>query len=237
MSTRRKLILAMGIAFTIAAVVGAYGDWVWWPVYSGLTITIAAVLILAAGIVLTVVRRARPVGLVVLAVAIGLLAGQNLGPSRPQLHQTAGTITVDLTAPKTTAADAPVSCSMDTAATELQISDDSGLRMDIFDDDPSAPTDVDQREFFKVLMTVGDRWIQGPTPRSDHIFVLMIVGRVEGGAPEVRMVSAPSSTLTMDWSPQGGSLSFAGLIQDSREPTGDPVDLAGTLSWTCDEPG
>lgn len=234
---RRWVAFVAVVAFVGAAILGAVGDWVWWEPYKGLVITLAAGGILLVAIVLATPRRTRPAALVVAAIGVGLIAGQNLGPSRPQLEHFEGTLTVTLTAPRATSGSAPASCAMDAAATELSVSGDPNLRLDVVLDNPAAPADVDQREFFGVSLTVGDRWEQDPTPRPDGVVLRISVGRVEADLPETHMRSGPSSTLEVDRSATGGTLSFAGLVPEMRpgEATGDPIDLAGTVTWTCDE--
>ena len=225
------------VAFVGAAILGAVGDWVWWEPYKGLTITLAAGGILLVAIVLATLRRTRPASLVAVAIGVGLIAGQSLGPSRPQLEHFDGMVTVTLTAPRATTGSAPVSCATDAAATELSLSGDPNLRLDVVPDDPAVPAEVDQREFVGVSLTVGDRWEQNPTPRPDGVVLRVSVGRVEADLPETLMRSGPSSTLEVDRSGTGGTLSFAGLVPELRpgEATGDPIDLAGTVTWTCDE--
>ena len=122
---------------------------------------------------------------------------------------------------------------MDASGAEIQVSGDPNLRVDVLPDDPSAPADIDQREFFGTSLTIGDRWSEGPTPRADHVALLVIVGSVTG--TETRMSSAPSSTLEVTRSESGGTLSFSGLVPrpDAGQPAGEPIDLAGTLAWEC----
>lgn len=235
--SRRWVVIAAALALVGAAALGAVGDWFWWEPYKGLAITLAAGAVLFLAIVLATLRRARPAALIVAAVGVGLIAGQNLGPARPQLEYHEGTLTVTLTVPGTTSGSAPVSCSMDSAGA-LSVSSDANLRLDIVPDDPAVPADVDQREFVGVSVTVGDRWDQGSTPRPDGLVLTTSVGRVEADLPETRMRSDRSSTLEMERSATGGTLSFAGLVPEGRadEATGPPIDLAGTLTWTCDAP-
>ena len=83
---RRRILLAAAVIFGIAAVLGAVLDWFWWPVYNGIVITLAAGAILVVAIVLAVVPRTRSAALIVAAAGVGLIAGQNLGPSRPALQ-------------------------------------------------------------------------------------------------------------------------------------------------------
>lgn len=235
---RQTIVIAVLLALVGAAVLGAIGDWFWWEPYSGIVITIVAVLVLAVAVILAVVPRSRKASLVVAAVAVGLIVGQTVGPGRPALYHSDGTMTVTLTAPQATTGTTPVVCSMDATGAELALSGDMNLRLDVIPDDPSVPADVDQREFVGVDLTVGDRWLDAPSPRTDNRKLSITVGRVEAKFAETRMTSAPASTLDLDHSTSGGTLSFAGLVPEIRanEPSGEPVDVAGTLAWTCGEP-
>jgi hypothetical protein len=49
------------------------------------------------------------------------------------------------------------------------------------------------------------------------------------------MVTGATSPVALRWDSHGGTMSFSGLTQDTRfaEATGDPIDLAGTITWTC----
>ena len=229
-------LVALGL-FAIAAVLGAWGDWVLWIDYKGLMITIAAIAVLLAAVVLRVIPfdRSHKLALLVAAVGIGVLAGQNLGPSRPALAQTDGTITVALTSPKTVTATAAATCSMDARATELSVDGDPNLRLDVLPRDPSAPVDLDQRAFVGMTVSIGDRWMDGPEPRPDAVLLSTWVTGALGKSPESRMVTGSSSPVALHWDNHGGTMAFSGLIQDLRSPdaTGDPIDLAGTITWTC----
>ena len=165
---RRWIAIAAVVVFVLAAGLGAIGDWVWWPVYSGIVITLAAGGILLFAVVLVVIPRTRTVGLLAAMVGVGLIAGQNLGPSRPALQGYEGTMTINLTSPRPTSGTLPVWCSMDATGSELSVSGDTDVRLDILPDDPTVPADVDQREFLFVGLSIGDRWQQGATPRPDR---------------------------------------------------------------------
>jgi hypothetical protein len=231
---RRWIVIAAALIFVVAAGLGAIGDWYWWPVYSGIVITLAAAAILLVAFVLAVIPRTRIASLLVAMAGIGLIAGQNLGPSRPVLQPYEGTMTVTLTTPRATSGSLPIWCSMDASGAELSVSGESDVRLDILPDDPAVPADVDQREFFFVSLTVGDRWQQGATPRPDGVRLSTIIGSVKADDPETRMSSAPSSTLDLTRSGTGGTLSFGGLVVEATDqPARDPIDLAGTLTWDC----
>jgi hypothetical protein len=66
--------------------------------------------------------------------------------------------------------------------------------------------------------------------------LFLLVSGAQAEAEEVRLGASDASTLEIDWTPAGGSLRFAGLVDAT---TGAPVEpplagLAGTLTWTCE---
>ncbi len=133
---RATVLVILVVAGSLAAVLGAYVDWIWWPVYSGLMLTIAALAILLVGAIVAFVGRAtvRWIGLVVLAVGIGLVAGQNLGPSRePLIYQPGGTMTLRLESPIIASATSPADCTNVGSETEFQVTGDPNMRLDTSD--------------------------------------------------------------------------------------------------------
>jgi hypothetical protein len=54
-------------------------------------------------------------------------------------------------------------------------------------------------------------------------------------AAETRMTSNRDSSIDLTGSAAGGTVRFAGLVRDTRyaEAVGDPIDVAGTITWTC----
>src|SRR5450759_4388700 len=89
---RIALIMIAAIVFVVAAIVGAYLNWIWWAYDGWLMIILAAGAILLVGGILALIGRGivRRIALVVLAVGIGLVAGQSLGPIREpagELHE------------------------------------------------------------------------------------------------------------------------------------------------------
>lgn len=232
---RSARVAGLALLFLVAGGVAAYGDWIWWEPSRGLTITLFAGAVLVAAGLLATIPRARRLALIAGVVGVGVLAGQNLGPSRPALRHGEGVLTATLSTPRVTTGTIVATCAMDDGTTELQVASEPNLRLDILADDPSAPPDVDQREFVQVSITVGDRWQPGPGQRSDGTVLQILVGRVEADAPESRMRSDSSSSLDIDWTGDGGTLQFSGLIPDTgyAEATGEFIDLAGTIEWTC----
>jgi hypothetical protein len=230
---RRPLgLFALGLLFVAATATGAYLHWLWWVPYDAIAIALIVGALTVVALVLAIPRRGRPIALAVGTIALGLTAGQ-LGPARPELLHSGGSMTVTLTAPRADRATVAVSCAMDGSATELQVSTDPNLRLDVLPDNPAAPPDLDQREFVSLNLTVGDRWRR--VVRGDHLALDALVGRVEADAPETRLTAGPSSTLEIAFTAAGGSARFAGLEPDTQfeEATGEFIDLAGSLEWTC----
>ncbi len=229
-------VIAAGL-FAIAAVAAAWGDWILWESYSGIMITFAVAGLLIVAVVFAVIPRrlTRRIGLLVAAVALGGLAGQNLGPARPTLTVSQGLVTVTLTSPRAATGSAPATCELDDRATELSMWGDPNLRLDILPADPTAPSDIDQRSFVAIGVSVGDRWMDGPDRRSDDVLVGAMISGSMGKDAETRMVSGRASSIDLAWTAAGGTVRFGGLTRDTRyaEATGDPIDLAGTITWTC----
>ena len=232
----RVTLVALAVATVAAAVLAAWLDWRWWEVYRGLTITLWAGGLLIAALVLATVRRLRIVALFALASAVGLLLGQNLGPARPELRHSQGAATVSITTPATSTGTTSVTCAMDADATELSFAGDPNLRLGILPVDPAVPPDIDGREFVFLSLTVGDRWQDGQPDRADGIALQVMVHHVRADAPATRMASGPDSTRS--GSPgraTAAALRFADLVHATDEPDspGPPIDLAGTIAWTC----
>jgi hypothetical protein len=234
-SRGRLMLVALGVTTAAAAVLAAWLDWWWWEAYRGLTITLwAGGLLLAAGVLATI-RPVRLLALFPLAAAIGVVIGQNLGPARPDLHHSDGVATVSLVAPAVTTGTTPVACARDAAGTELSISGDPNLRLTILPVDSSLPADIDGREFVSVSWTVGDRWREGAAERADGIALLLMVQGERADSPATRMATGPDSSLALVWTEDRGTLQFADLVHVTDEPDapGPPIDLAGTISWSC----
>ena len=223
-------------AFVAAALAAAYLDWIWWPVSygGGLLIALAAAATLAGGGVLAVLGRwsgrafLKRVALVVLALGVGIVAGTALGPSREPLITAAGTMTLRLESPVAATATGPANCTNVASATEFAVSGDSNMTLDT----PDHP-------FVLIATDVGDRWrVLGNAPRKDGVLLrIKVSGRLvkdDGKPGTIGMWAAGSSTLTSTFSNTGGSIRFAGLVaQTGPDYTGESMDLAGTLEWTC----
>jgi len=233
-SAGRSRWLQVAIAtsvFAVASIVGAYLDWLWWPVGHGLVITIAAAAILLAGGVGVLVSRGtvRRVSLAILVAGVGLLVGQNVGPSREPLVQSGGTMSLRLESPVVATTTSPAICQNVASGTEFQVNGDPNMRLDSTNGSP----------FVMVYLNVGDRWDAiEDAPRKDGVRLTITIDSAlvpDSGKPSsVAMEATASSTLESSFSNQGGSIHFAGLVpKNGPDFTGGSMDLAGTIEWTC----
>ncbi len=235
-TARMMAVAALALIFIVAAAVGAYAHWILWHPMDGVMVVLAAgVALLAAGVMAIALRGgARRLAVLPLVVGVGLTAGQGLGPSRPDLQHDVGTMTVTLERPRsTTSVAGPATCETVESGSELQV--EAASRLDLREDDPTIPADVDQREFVTIGLSVGDRWRDTAIHRSDDVDLDVIVGGVTEEVREVRLGADDTSLMELEWTNDGGSLRFDRLVVDRSDvaATGDPIDLAGTITWTC----
>jgi hypothetical protein len=225
-------LLAGAVAFTVAAVVGAFLDWILWVDYDGLLITAGAALTVLVGGLVALVGRGigRRIGAIALVVGIGLIAGQNLGPSRePLIYQPDGTMTLRLESPVEVVGVGSAACTNVASGTEFAVSGNPSMRLD-----------TPEGQSIDVYLNIGDRWeaIDGGASRKDGVRLDLIATAAkiqDDGSPSMVVMGLDdSSTLESSFSKAGGSLRFAGLVAQPRDGfAGPPVDLAGTLEWTC----
>ncbi len=220
---------AVGLAAGVFA--GAYLNWFWWEIgYRPLTIVLAAAIMVAGGAV-SLIRRmvARRVGLGLVAVGFGMLAGQYLGPVRePLIHQPGGSMTLRLESPVATVVMGTAECSNVASETEFLI---LGT--------PVRPTgELGLPD--GVTVQLGDRWAYPrDNARTDRVR-LEIASTTRLGTDGIKaesrvgMEATEASTLESTFSNQGGSIRFHDLAaHDGPGYTGESIDLAGTFEWTC----
>jgi hypothetical protein len=230
---RGRLAAILAVILLVAAAVGAYVDWILWPVYSGLMLTLVAIGLLVVGGIAAIVplRVVRPAGLAILAVGAGLLLGQNLGPSRePLIQQFGGSITLWLERPVAAVASGPVDCTNVASETEFSVSSDPNLRLD-----------TAEQPFIAISLDKGDRWaVLRDVPRRDGVRLYITVTSplvVEAKPSTIGMEATDASTVEATFRNDGGSARFAGLApMTGVDYSGEAIDLAGTIEWTCGEP-
>ena len=230
----RALWVVTGLAAVAAGfALGAYGDWVWWPVYSGFVLTIGIVALLLVSAIVALAGRGivRRIGLLGLALGIGLAAGQNLGPTREPLIQTqGGTMTLRLGSPVEAVATGSAECTNVRTETEFAVSGGVTLRLEGLN-----------RVLDGVYVNVGDRWDaidDAPRKNGVRFGVTATDERIpdDGFPSTVVMEADASSTIESTFSSDGGSIRFAGLVARIGEGfSAEPLDLAGTIEWTCGE--
>ena len=232
----RAVVIALIVVLAVAGFVfGAVFDWFNWHPIDSVLLSIVAVPLTVVALVLAVVRRTRVAGLLLLAVSGGMVAGQVLGPSRPQMAIAEGTLAMLVDQPVATSGTDLATCQWNEAAGELQVSGSSNLRLDLLPPIPGAPPDVDQRASASVSVTVGDRWPDGNVARSDNVDLFLMVSGAQADAEEVRLAASDASTIEIEWTPAGGTLRFAGLVDETTGAQVEPplAGLAGTITWTC----
>lgn len=186
---------------------------------------LAAVGLALAGLFVAIVARRRlPVALpFALAATVGLVVGIASGlAARPaSIAHTAASIKVELRA--------PVSQSLSGGAMCAPI-DGSDVPSLLTPADGSALALAGGRGLAVILApTVGG------IRRSDGLGIeVWIVTRGPDGAPtHTRMVSDLGSSLDASGTAATGSMTFSGLSLHPQSAQRQPIDVAGTVSWTC----
>jgi hypothetical protein len=150
----------------------------------------------------------------------------------------AGTVTLHFTEPAGAAeVTGRADCNLTASGDNFAIWGDPNIRFEVGDQDPR------DRDFVGISITAGDMWQAGAEPRTDGIGLSLLVGGggpiPEDGAPsEVMMASTASSELEGTVDQRSGSIRFSGLVVHPTYEAGaaaEPMDLAGTVSWTCEE--
>jgi hypothetical protein len=231
---RIVVIVIAGAGFVAGALVGAYLNWVWWEIGYRPLATIIAVAILVIGGVVSMLGRemARRSALVVLAVGFGVLAGQYLGPGRePLIDHSPGTMTLRLGSPFIGVTTGSADCTNVASATEILVHG----ALDQPHGQLGSPDGV--------AIQLGDRWaVPRDTSRRDRVRLeIWVTTQLVPGSIKVLtrigMEATASSTLESTFSREGGSIRFADLVALGGPGfTGESMDLAGTLEWTCGPP-
>ncbi len=231
---RLAVIVIAGVGFVAGALAGAYLDWFWWEIgYRPLPGILAGV-ILASGVLLLMIRRriARGLALALLTVGLGLLAGQILSPGRePLIHQPGGTMTLRLESPVVSVMTGSAECQNVDSQTEF-------LVLGTPDQQP-GPLGLPDG----IVLQSGDRWaFPRDNSRDDGVRLeISVTTQLVPGSVKVLsrtvMEATAASRLESTFSNAGGSIGFRDLVPiDGPAYSGESIDLAGTLAWTCGTP-
>lgn len=228
---RITVIVIAVIGFVSGAIAGAYLNWFWWEIGYRPLAGILGVAILIVGSIVVLIDRviARRIGLLILAVGFGLLAGQNLGPGRePVIDQSGGTMTLRLESPVIAVTTGSADCQNVASETEFSV-------QGALDQPPGrlgSPTGIS--------IQLGDRWsYPRDNSRTDRVRLeIQVITELVPGSikilDRIGMEATESSTLESTFSNEGGSIRFADLVAlGGPVYTGESMDLAGMLEWTC----
>jgi hypothetical protein len=237
-SGRRGLFIAVLIVVgLVAAAIGAYLDWLWWHPTEGILVTLIAIgAILLAGLLFlfrrSIITRLAFIGL---AIGVGLLLGQWLGPSREPLAIADGTMTMRLDGPVQAEATGQALCQVVASGEELYVSQDINARLAL----DGVPAEA--YPFVSGSFARGDRWQPDQGGREDGLVVTIYMNSAvepeDGGITELYLQSDPSSALEASEDDSSGSVRFSGLVVSSGEVEailGVDGEVSGTLEWTCD---
>jgi hypothetical protein len=234
-SRRTATIAVVFAAFAVGMAAAAYLDWYMWHPMSAIVTTLGLIVLLILGGLAAMIRspRIRPIGLTVLALALGGFAGQAVGPSRPPTHRTdTGSIRLVLTGPMASDAAGDATCG--------QVDDGSQILVDPGEFGLARASE--DADFHYVSVAIGDMWDFGdPLARPDHISLTIRVIKAtvpEDGKPgeTIHTTDRASSVTLGPTTREGGSIRFANLVVEdpfAPSPTAPRSDFAGTISWTC----
>lgn len=231
------LLPVLGAVLVGAIGVGAYFNWYLWHPMSGVVVTIVSVGLLLVGGLALLVRssRLRPIGLVLVVAAVGTVAGQQLGPDRPEVRRhESGSLRLVLTAPSALDASGKASCGSAADASQVVVDPDEF----------GVARASEEADFHYAYVTVGDMYDFGDrTARSDHLSVVISVisAMIPADAdPNVRPGETRHSSdavsnlvLAPGHSIDGGSITFSNLALGDPADPARRSDLVGTVSWTC----
>ena len=234
---RRGLFMAVLIVVGLAAAaIGAYLDWLWWHPTQGIIVTLMAIGVILLTGLLFLFRRSLTTRLafIGLAIGVGLLIGQWLGPSREPLAIADGTMTMRLDGPVQAEATGRALCQTVASGQELYVSQDINARLELDGVQPEA------YPFVSGSFARGDRWQPDEGGRDDGLVVTIYMNSAvepADGPTELYLHSDPSSAIEADEDGSNGSVRFSGLVVRSGEVEailGVDGEVTGTLEWSCD---
>lgn len=228
------MVVIGACGFAAGAIAGAYLNWFWWEIGYRPNVTIIAVALLGMGLALSLIRRrvTRGIGLASMAVGFGLLAGQLIGPGRePLIDQPGGTMTLRLESPVVAVMTGSADCQNVAGQTEFMVLGTP----DRLPGERGLPDGI--------IVQSGDRWAYPrDNSRPDRVRLeLGVTTQLDPASGKtlsrIGMEATEASTLESTFRNDGGSISFGDLVAlEGPAFTGESIDLAGTLEWTCGAP-
>jgi hypothetical protein len=217
----RQMIAGFLVALAVGIAIGVLVDVVSPNPTYGLQIEAIGLAILIV-LVVAIVARIRRWLPAASGLAIGVIVGVGVGPGPTPLPLVTGTIEVRLGLPEIKDVSALATCYViDGALVELVTTDEGALRL------------ADGR---LVALSIGAAQ-QEPAAldRPLDIVVTIHSTTADGSPTETRMVSDASSTISISHAGATGSMAFSGLVVDDKSESREPIDVAGSVTWTCPE--
>ena len=225
-TSRLELGLILGVA-ALGFVVGLLLNVVFPNVAYGyqLIAGLAAVLLVLAGVPLW--RRRRSFAAISVAAGVGLIAGILVGLVVRPASAAAEALSVDVSL------QAPVVATGHTTSGTCLVLDGQLLLLESAD----AVALVDGRSVSVTLSQGDDR--PAPDASPDGLTVDVRIGwALDDGSPtETWMGSDATSTVIVTGTANDGTVDFSGLVLRPASEQRDPIEVSGSISWTCEAPG
>ena len=193
------------------------------PTYGFQIIADAIAIFVAVAIVL--IPPARRLRAVAIGGALGVIAGVAIGLNFVQLQQPSlmipGTVDVILGKPEITQLSASAECYVV-----------DGVLVELTAGDGESSLALSDGRNLRILIGHGN---QEPVAldRALDIDVSIRGTLPDGSATETRMVSDATSTVSLSNAGPTGSMSFSGLVLHELSELRQPVEVAGTMTWSC----
>jgi len=235
---RRGIRIALLIvAGLVAAAIGAYLDYEWWHPTQGIVITLVAIGVLLVAGLLFLFRRSITTSLafIGLAIGVGLLIGQWIGPEREPLQLASGSMTLHLDGPIQADATGDADCQTVASGEEFQVTMDPNTRLQM----EGVPDE--ELPFVSASFAYGDRWQPEQDAREDGLILSIYMNSAlvaaDGSPTELWLDSASTSTIEHRQTGNNEIVLFSGLAVSEGEVAailGVDGDVTGTLEWTCE---
>ena len=182
---------------------------------------LAGLLLLLAGVPLW--RRRRPLAAIAIVAGAGVLAGIVVGLTLRPGSAAATAVTLDV------ALDEPAVATLHTTSGTCLVLDERLMLLESAD----AVALVDGRSV-SVTLSQGT-YRPAPDASPDGLTVdVHIAWALEDGSPtETWMGSDATSTVVVTGTASEGTVDFSGLVLRPASEQRDPIDVSGSISWSC----